>query len=91
MTTKYRKGEMSQKNKDRLYSDMQRFCKQIGILKKEVPRLIFDREEMIALVSKRSIMNINKRVLRSCAGMCATSVRSIYTLMISPHFNMVRY
>ena len=66
-------------NKQRLYTDLTRYAKQIGILPNEVPRLIIDRKEMQELLlTKRPRTGnpiVDKRV--AAYGACEWSLNYI--------------
>src|ERR687887_448231 len=67
-------------NKQRLYTDLTRYAKQIGILPNEVPKLIIDRKEMQELLLTRHPRTgnpiVDKRV--PAYGACDYSLRTIF-------------
>jgi hypothetical protein len=71
---------MKHKNKEKLFHDLARISKQIGILPNEVPKLILDRKEMQQLLlSKRPWTGNPIRDKRVAAyGQCCYSLRTIF-------------
>ena len=67
-------------NKQRLYTNLTRYAKQIGILPNEVPRLIIDRKEMQELLLTKRPRTGNPRVDKRVAayGACDWSLRTIF-------------
>src|SRR5919197_4374044 len=71
---------MKQANKQRLYTDLARYAKQIGILPNEVPKLIINRKEMQELLLTKRPRTGNPRVDKRVAayGACDLSLRTIF-------------
>jgi hypothetical protein len=74
------KTKMKEKNRQRLYEDLIKYSKQIGILTNEIPRRITDRKQMQQLVlTKRPYTGnptVDKRVVGY--GECLYSLRTIF-------------
>jgi hypothetical protein len=73
---------MKSKNKDQLRNvDFPKYCKQIGILDSEVPRLVFNRKEYVAIAAKRGH---KESVKKDRLGECFWQARVIF-VNESPH------
>jgi hypothetical protein len=70
---------MKNANKRRLYTDLNKYAKQIGILPNEVPKLIIDRKEMQELLLAKRPWTGNPIVDKRVAvyGSCDWSLRTI--------------
>jgi hypothetical protein len=68
---------MRQIDKDRLQTDLIKFCKQIGIIESDIPKLIFDRKEMNAPCAR--VNNPNSRsACNNAVGLCSWPIRTIW-------------
>jgi hypothetical protein len=71
---------MKNANKQRLYADLAKYTKQIGILPNEIPKLVIDRKEMQQLLLTKRPRTGNPRVDKRVPayGACVWSLRTIF-------------
>lgn len=68
---------MKQIHNEKLASDLVKYCKQIGVLDNEIPRLIFDSKQYTEIVKSRD-SDYNRRMHNDNLGQCDYATRSLF-------------
>jgi hypothetical protein len=78
---------MKARDKERVYSDLIKYCNQIGIFPEETPMLIFDKKEMAETLRS----NGHQPRLGRCFGECFRGLRIVYIDSHLKYYQVKRY
>ena len=78
---------MKAKDKEQVYSDLIKYCNQIGIFPEETPMLIFDKKEMAETLRS----NGHQPRLGGCFGECFRGLRVMYIDGHSKYYQVKKY